>query len=150
MCAKAAAPEPAFVQGERLPLFSRHVVERLSPTALGLLIGRAEVFVAGAAASGASARGAFLGSAMMTIHLGALGDRLCDPVTAELATRLCRALDDDADARARLVAHALEVARARLAAPPGLRAGELRLRSDGDRVLVDLELEYSQPRRAAR
>src|SRR5687768_15615147 len=118
MCAKAVAPEPAFVQGERLPLFARHVVERLSPTALGLLIARAEVFVEGAAATGASARGAFLGSAMMTLHLGALGERLCETPSAELATRLCRALGDDPDARAQLVARALEVARARLAAPP--------------------------------
>jgi hypothetical protein len=144
MCAKPLAVEDsAYVQVEDLPLFHREVREHLSPTALLVLLDRAEVFVEGAAVKGSSGRGAFLGSALFTLDL-ARCERLRPPRDAEAATRLCAALKDDAAARATVVTRALEVARARLAAPPKLAAKGFSLRSDGSRVLIDLELEGSR------
>jgi hypothetical protein len=141
MCAKPiAVADSPFVQAETLPLFHREVHERLSPTALSLLLERAEIFVEGATTTGSSARGTFLGSALLTLDL-ASAERLRPPRDAAAAARLAAVLADDGDARTLIVGRALEVARARLAAPAGLRAGELSVRTDGSRVLVDLELE---------
>jgi hypothetical protein len=139
MCALAASSvDPA--QAEMLPLFSRQVRERLSPTALGLVLAQAEIFVEGGAARGTSAGGVFLGSAMLTIDLPSLQGRLRAPLDEETAQRLTAALADDAEARAQVSARVLEVARARLSAA-ALRVGELRVRAEGARVLVDVELE---------
>jgi hypothetical protein len=141
MCAKPlAVSEGPFVQAETLPLFHREVRERLSPTALQVLIERAEIFVEGATSKGSSARGTFLGSALLTLDLAG-AERLRMPRDAATAARLGALLADDTAARALIIARALEVVRARLAAPAGLRAGELSVRTDGTRVLVDLELE---------
>src|SRR4051794_3884396 len=99
MCAKPCSPGANFVQTETLPLFHREVRERLSPTALELLLGRAEIFVEGGTASGASAGGAFLGSAMLTLDLERMADRLRSPIDGSLAARFCTALEQDAAAR---------------------------------------------------
>jgi hypothetical protein len=148
MCAKALALEdPVFMHGESLPLFEREVRQRLSATALVLLLDRAEIFVEGAAATGRSARGAFFGSAMLTFDLAAAADRLRPPHDERTAARLRDALRQDTRAHALIVARVLEAARARLAAPPGLRAGPIRLRSEGARVLIDLDLDAAERRR---
>jgi hypothetical protein len=55
MCAKALTIEHGdFMQTEALPLFHREVRERLSPTALQLLLDRAETFVMGRPAARSS------------------------------------------------------------------------------------------------
>ncbi len=145
MCAlpkpSIARGDGAWLQEESLPLFQREVRERLSPTALAFLLSRAEIFVEGGTASGRSAMGAFLGSAMMTLDLGGAGERLRPPHDEKAAQRLGSALTEDQGARRALVAHALEIARARLSAPVDLRGSELKIRVEGCRVHIDLELE---------
>lgn len=123
-----------------MPLFQREVREQLSPTALAYLLSRAEIFVEGGTTSGHSAAGAFLGSAMMTLDLSAAGDRLRMPRDGGAAERLASALAEDAPARAALVAYALEVARARLATPFDLHGEALKIRVEGCRVHIDLDL----------
>ena len=145
MCAKPIALDGPFVHADTLPLFQREVREALSPTALQRLLSRAEVFVEGGTASGGSARGAFMGTAMLTLDLDAVADRLRAPHDAEMAQKLCTALGADPNAKRAIIRHALEVARARLAAPVNLRGGELTLRTHGARVLIDLELETGEP-----
>jgi hypothetical protein len=139
MCALALVPLD-ITQAETLPLFHREVRERLSLTALAAVLAQAEILVEGGNASGASARGAFLGSAMVTIDVATLEGRL-RPHDEETARRLAMALADDEAANAAVVHHILEVARARLSPREALRAGELRIRGEGTRVLVDVELE---------
>ena len=147
MCASPARRvDLALPQAETLPLFQREVRERLSPTALELLLSRAEIFVEGAAATGASARGAFLGTALLTFDLPALAGRLRPPLDGAAALRLAAALQADPAALRALCVRALAAARARLAAPASLRAGEPTLRADGARVLVDVELEAPAPK----
>jgi hypothetical protein len=144
MCAKPLALDDSpFVPAETLPLFHREVRERLSPTALQLLLDRAEIFVEGGAASGTSANGAFLGTAMVTIDLDAAADRL-RPL-ADGAQKLCAALRDEADARRTIIARVLEAARARLSSSSPLRASAPRFRVDGARVLIDFDLDGEGP-----
>jgi hypothetical protein len=131
----------AWPQAETLPLFRREVRERLSRTALACLLARAEVHVEGGLVRGRSAKGAFLGTAMITIDLPAAADRLRPPHDEATARRLAEALLEDAVAQRALTDRALEVARARLSVPRNLRALAPQIRADGARVHVDLELE---------
>ena len=144
MCAKPLALDDSpFVPAETLPLFHRELRERLSPTALQLLLDRAEIFVEGAAATGASAHGAFLGSAMVTFDLAAMTDRL-RPLD-DGANRLRAAFEEEPDARRAIVGRVLDAARSRLSSPTPLRASAPRFRVDGARVLVDFDLDGEAP-----
>jgi hypothetical protein len=60
----------AYPVESSLPLFQHEVTERLSPTALELLLSKADIYVEGGSAKGASAKGAFYGSAMLTARPG--------------------------------------------------------------------------------
>ena len=120
-----------------LPLFYREVTERLSPTALELLLAKADIYVEGGSATGASAKGAFYGSAMLTLDLAT--DKLRAPVDA--AQRLCTALEADKQARRAVTTRVLDVARARLVVPDDVMTGALHCRVDGARLLIDVELE---------
>lgn len=137
-----ASPEnalPPYPEEPSLPLFRREVKERLSLTALDVLLQHAEIFVEGGQSSGRSAGGAFFGSAMLTLDLR--HERLRPPHDEAACLRLCEALSDDARARRALVRRALDVGRARMDLPDDVRAGALRCRVEGEKVLVDLELE---------
>ena len=139
MCAlSTSAPQP-YPEEPSLPLFRREVTERLSLTALDVLLEHAEIFVEGGQGSGPSAGGAFFGSAMLTLDLRQ--ERLRPPHDEATCLRLGEALKDDARARRALVRRALEVGRARMDLPDDVRAGALRCRVDGGKLLVDLELE---------
>src|SRR5690348_10375265 len=100
MCALPISGKDLLPQEERLPLFHQELRERLSPTALALLLSRAEVFVEGGAATGASAQGAFYGTAMMTLDLSACVDRLRATLDEATTERLRLALVADEEARA--------------------------------------------------
>jgi len=139
MCALAIAPLDT-AQTDTLPLFHRETRERLSLTALAAVLAQAEILVEGGNASGPSARGAFLGSAMITIDVASFEGRL-RPHDEDTARRLATALAHDEAVNAAVVQHILEVAHARLSPQGELRAGELRIVGEGTRVLVDVELE---------
>ncbi len=145
MCAlprpTVADRDEPWPKAEAIPLFHREIRERLSPTALALLLARAEIYVEGGTATGRSAKGAFMGSAMLTLDLSTTEGRLRPPHDTRMAERLAAALADDPGARMALVARALEATRERLSVPCGLEAGEPKIRVDGARVHVDLELE---------
>lgn len=140
MCAYALAPLEV-VQAEALPLFHHEVRERLNPTALALVLAHAEVLVEGGAVQGGPTRGSFLGTAMLTIDLERLGGRVRPPHDADAARRLAAAIEDDPGARSAIAQHVIDAARARLAAPAHLRVSEPSVRTNGARVLVDLELD---------
>ncbi|MEO6950289.1 MAG: hypothetical protein ABI321_00645 [Polyangia bacterium] len=135
----AVTAHPPYPEEPTLPLFRREVRERLSLTALDLLLQHAEIFVEGGASSGSSAGGAFFGSAMLTIDLR--HERLRLPQDEAMCRRLCEALHDDARARKAVVQRALEIGRARMDLPDDVRAGQLRCRVDDHKLLVDLDLE---------
>lgn len=141
MCAFPAAASPHYPEEPTLPLFRREVTERLSMTALDLLLQHAEIFVEGGTGSGASAGGAFSGSAMLTMDLR--HERLRPPHDEAMCRRLCEALSGDPRAKKAVVQRALEVGRARLDVPDDVRAGALRCRVDAHRLLVDVDLESS-------
>jgi len=131
----------AYPAEATLPLFQREVTERLSASALELLLSRAEVFVEGGAVKGGSAAGAFYGSAMLTLDLERCADRLRAPLDEVATKKLCAAIDHDRDARRAVTARALDVARARLVVPDDVKSGALRCRVDGARLYIDVELE---------
>ena len=141
MCALPhALTDPSWPEETTVPLFYSEQRLRLSPTALQFLLARADVIVEGSTVKSGSARGRFLGSAMLTLDLAAAADRLRPPHDAATLAALHAALVEDPEARARIVEHALVAARARLATPSALVAGELQMRTSGTRLLVDLEL----------
>jgi hypothetical protein len=141
MCA-LPKPHAAATSGAEatLPLFYREERLRLSPTALELLLSRADVWVEGSVVTKGSAKGRFLGSAMLTLDLAAAADRLRPPRDADAADRLFRVVQDDKAVRKRIAAHALATARTRLSPPHDLVVGEWSAKVDGTRVLIDMEL----------
>ncbi len=145
MCAlpKPQQPKPQQVRWSEettVPLFYREERLRLSPTALQLLLARADAWVEGNTITKGSAKGRFLGTAMLTLDLAAAADRLRPPHDEAIAKKLMSVLQEDAALRAEVAAHAIAIARTRLAPPHDLVAGDCSFRVDGARVLIDLDL----------
>lgn len=133
-------PQRFWSEETTVPLFYREERLRLSPTALQLLLARADAWVEGNTITKGSAKGRFLGTAMLTLDLPAAADRLRPPHDEVVARQLMQILQEDAALRAQVTQHAITVARTRLATPHDLMAGECSFRVEGARVLIDLEL----------
>lgn len=125
----------------RIALFERHVQERLTPTALELLLDAARVLAEGERRAGADGQEVFFGSVMITVELGASAAALADPCDALSARRVAELLATDAAAQKRVRALA-EAEAARVAGARLVRVvGELRARARDTRIDVDLDVE---------
>lgn len=125
---------------QRIALFEREVRERLSPSSLELILGRLDVMSEGQRETRAGGD-LYLGSTMLTLALGSLAGVLRDACDAACAQRLARQLQDDGVALTRLKAIAAkEVERLAGARPKGISA-EAKVRSQGSRVFVDIDVE---------
>jgi hypothetical protein len=138
---KLDATRRPMARAERLPLFEREVRERLSTTALDLIVAHAEVLAEGRPGKGPTSRRSFFGSVMITVDLERLGAHLREAPSPSTAERLARELEADARARGvlrRLGAKAAgEVAGAAITVHPS----DVRIRAEGCRVLVDIDVE---------
>jgi hypothetical protein len=145
------SPEPSspldmrpLVQVRRIALIEREVREFLSRAALDALFADAEVMSEGDATL-VQGRSVFVGSTMLTFDLAHLADILREPIDAGTARRLAELLAKDQSLESR--AHGIvrrEVERLMHAKPKAVR-GETRIRTQGTRIFLDIDVEATLP-----
>jgi hypothetical protein len=123
----------------KVTLFEREVREKLSASAVEILFQRARVLSEGRRSASPSAGEAFFGSTMLTIDLADLTDIVRDAADAATAQRLAGLIKDDTRVQKRVRQIAAQEAE-RLAGGPA-RAVEVRLRTDGAVVYIDVDVE---------
>jgi hypothetical protein len=131
-----------MAQARRIPLIEREIREHLSQAALDAVFAQAEVISEGEASQGAG-REQFLGSTMLTFDVAALCDLVREPADEGTARRLAALLakDPSLDGRIEAVVHR-EVERLAHQPPRSVR-GETRIRTQGTRVYLDIDVEAS-------
>jgi hypothetical protein len=130
-----------MARATRVPLFEREVRERLSGPAVDLLLARAQVLAEGRRAQSPTAEGAFFGSIMLTFDLRGLVGDVRDAIDDATAARLCALMQADARVLRRVRALAEREAGRLAGAPVRVHSADLRMRSDGPRVFVDIDVE---------
>lgn len=124
----------------RIALIEREVRERLSKAALDAIFSRATVIAEGERDT-TMGRNLFVGSAMLTCELKDVANILREPADAGTAARLGTLLAKDPSLAER--AHEIakrEVGRVAGQTPRTLR-GETRIRVQGTRVFIDIDVE---------
>jgi hypothetical protein len=138
----AAAARRPMARATRIALFEREVRERLSRTALDLVLSRAEVISEGQRST-RNGRDAYFGSTMLTIDLPSLELLLRDACDAGTARRLADLLQSDAQAVASVEALAgREAARVCGARPVSVRT-HVAIRAQAAKVFIDIDVEAS-------
>jgi hypothetical protein len=131
-----------MAQVRKIPLIEREIRERLSQAALDAIFASAQVLSEGEAGKGAG-KPQFLGSTMLTIDVTALGEILREPADEGTARRLAALLAKEPSLARRVEAVVRgEVERMVAAAPHAVR-GETRIRAQGSRVYLDIDVEAS-------
>jgi hypothetical protein len=134
-----AARRP-MARATQIALFEREVRERLSRTALELVLSRAEVISEGQR-SVRNGRDAYFGSTMLTIDLPSLELLLRDACDAGTARRLADLLETDAQAAAHVEALAgREAARVAAGTPKAVRT-HIAIRAQAAKVFIDIDVE---------
>jgi hypothetical protein len=143
--ASEARPTSAYelrpmVQVRKIPLIEREIREHLSQAALDALFASAEIISEGEA-NQASGKTQFLGSTMLTLDMPALAELLREPADEGTARRLAALLakDKSLDGRIESIVRR-EVERITSAKPQSVR-GETRIRTQGARVFLDIDVE---------
>ena len=140
--APALAARRPMARATRIALFEREVRERLSRTALDLVLSRAEVISEGQRST-RNGRDAYFGSTMLTIDLPSLELLLRDACDAGTARRLADLLQSDAQAVASVEALAgREAARVCGSRPTAVRT-HVAIRAQAARVFIDIDVEAS-------
>ena len=124
----------------RIALIEREVRERLSKAALDAIFARAKVMAEGERDT-TGGRNLFVGSAMLTCDIAEVGHILREPADAGTANRLASLLAKDTS----LAERALEIAKREVGrvagqVPRTLR-GETRIRVQGTKVFIDIDVE---------
>lgn len=118
-------------------LFSRKIIEHLSPSGFEALLSGAERISEGQV----SLAGLYDGSTMFTIDLGAGSSKIREACNAATAGRLATLLKRERKLQKRVVALALQearnIARQTILDPDT----DLRIRLEGTRVLMDVDVE---------
>jgi len=140
-----AADGPALARrpmarATRIALFEREVRERLSPAALELVLGRAEVISEGQRGL-RNGRDAYFGSTMLTIDLPSLDLLLRDACDAGTARRLAELLESDATAGKRIEAMAESETTRVAGATPKSVSTHVAIRSQAAKVFIDIDVE---------
>ncbi len=129
-----------MARATQVALFEREVRERLSRTALELVLARAEVISEGQRQT-RNGRDAYFGSTMLTIDLPSLELLLRDACDAGTARRLAALLETDAQAAAHVEALAArEAERVAGAAPKAVRT-HVAIRAQAAKVFIDIDVE---------
>ncbi len=133
-----------MAQARKIPLIEREIREHLSHAALDAVFDQAEVISEGEA-SRAGGQSQFLGSTMLTFDVGALADLVREPADEGTARRLAALLakDKSLDGRIEVIVRG-EVERITGQAPRSVR-GETRIRTQGSRVYLDVDVEALLP-----
>jgi len=133
-----------MVRARRIPLIEREIREHLSHAALDAVFAQAEVISEGEATR-AGGQSQFLGSTMLTFDVAAMADLVREPADEGTARRLAALLASDRSLDGRIqtiVRH--EVERVTGLSPRRVR-GETRIRTQGTRVYLDVDVEAVLP-----
>jgi hypothetical protein len=125
----------------RVTLFEREVRERLSTSAIEILFQRARVLSEGRRSDSPTARAAWFGSTMLTLDLAELADVIRDAPNEETARKLAAMIDEDPRVQKRVRQIAAAEAEHIAGGPCGARAVELRVRTEGAIVYLDVDVE---------
>ena len=129
-----------MAQVQRIALFEREVIERLSQAGLDAVFAHTEVISEGEI-SGVQGKRAFLGSTMLTCDVASLGALFREPADEGTARRLSVLLVKEPSLAQRTQAIVRrEVERITRAQPKSVR-GETRIRTQGTRIFVDIDVE---------
>jgi hypothetical protein len=129
-----------MARATRIALIEREVRERLSRSALDLVLSRAEVISEGQR-SVRGGRQAYFGSTMLTIDLPSLELLLRDACDAGTARRLAELLQSDTTAAARIDALAASEAARVAGATPASVSAHVTIRSQAAKVFIDIDVE---------
>jgi hypothetical protein len=135
-----------MVRALRVSLLDREIKERLSASAIDILLDRARVISEGRRATAPTAGAAFFGSTMFTIDLTSCADDVrerCDP---PLARRLAAFMTSDRRVLERVRRTAEREAERLAGGPVAARAADVRVRAQG--VLLHIDVDVEGPRRA--
>jgi hypothetical protein len=130
-----------MARAARVTLFEREVRERLSVAAIDILLEHARVLSEGKRAASATAALAYFGSTMITVDVASLGDIVRDPLDARAAARIAELVRGDARITRRVQKLAESEAQRLAAAPVDVRISEVRVRSQGTLVYLDVDVE---------
>jgi hypothetical protein len=137
----AAIPRKPMARAVKVTLFEREVRERLSASAIEILFQRARVLSEGRRADSPTARAAYFGSTMLTLDLRELVDVIRDAANEETAKKLAAMIEDDTRVQKRVRQIAAAEAEHIAGGPCGARAVELRVRTEGAIVYLDVDVE---------
>jgi hypothetical protein len=129
-----------MARARQIALFEREVHERLSPSAIDLVLRRAQVLSEGQRATRAG-HDVYCGSTMLTIDLADMAAVLRDACDAGCAARLATQLRTDKAAIARVQTVAANETERLAANRPKSLTAEIRVRNQGSRVFVDVDVE---------
>jgi hypothetical protein len=125
----------------KVTLFEREMRERLSASAIEILFQRARVLSEGRRSDSPTARAAYFGSTMLTLDLAELSDVIRDAASQETAQKLAAMIEEDARVQKRVRQIAAAEAEHIAGGPCGARAVELRVRTEGAIVYLDIDVE---------
>jgi hypothetical protein len=125
----------------RVTLFEREIRERLSVAAVEILLERARILSEGKRSASPTAARAYFGSTMITIDVAALADVVREPCDARSAARVADLIRDDARVTRRVHKIAAREAERLADGPVRVRPGEVRVRSQGTLIYVDVDVE---------
>jgi hypothetical protein len=140
--AKPAAPYELrpMARVRKIPLIEREIHEHLSQAALDAIFANTHVISEGETVKGGG-KIQFLGSTMLTIDVEAFGDVLREPADEGTARRLAALLAKEPSLTNRIEwVVRQEVERITAAATQSVR-GETRIRAQGTRVYLDIDVE---------
>ncbi len=129
-----------MAQARKIPLIEREIRERLSPSALDAIFANTHVISEGETVKG-DGKIQFLGSTMLTIDVEAFADVLREPADEGTARRLAALLARDQTLTNRIEwVVRQEVERITASTVQTVR-GETRIRAQGTRVYLDIDVE---------
>jgi len=130
-----------MAQAARIPLFEREVRQRLSQAAVELLFEGAQVLCEGSLGAGATSATQFFGSVMVTILLDDLAAQVREAPTDDTAEKVAELMGGDARVLGRLRRLAESEATRIAGRPVRVHSADVRIRAEGPRILVDIDIE---------
>jgi hypothetical protein len=129
-----------MARATRVRLFEREVREKLSGSAVEILLDRAKLIAEGERSRSKTAAQAFFGSIMLTIDLADVAAAVCERCDEPAAQRVAEMMSSDARVLRRVREMAEREASRLAGAPIRIHSGDVRFRAEGSRVLVDIEV----------
>jgi hypothetical protein len=127
-----------MAKAAQVGLFFREVRERLSESAVEILLGEAQVLSEGQRAQG---KADVYGTVMLTVDLGRVQDKVRDPCDAATAARVAALMAGDARVRRRVE----QIARAEARRLAGERLAaidvDVSVRARGTKIFIDADLQ---------